>query len=105
MELRDYLMVGGFIITVGSMLIAIGGLVYSLKRVIHDVETIETDMTKLHDDITSHIGDTKSHVNHLYMLALENSIKDVKEGQKETNHKLDRIIEKLIDNPSMKRAD
>lgn len=104
-EIRDYFAIIASLIAIGAVLITAGGLVSAIKRVIADVAKLGVDMETNTKKLHEHIANQDAHVNHLYMKTLEDKISDVKQGNKEMNQKLDKIIERLIDNPALKRAE
>lgn len=94
---RDYISLAVFIITAGGGLIAVGGLIYSLKNVIGEVNDLREQIDTTKEALSKHTADKDAHVNHLYMASLKESIKELKDGNKEINTKLDRIAEKLYE--------
>lgn len=104
-ELKDYFYIIIALIGIGSMLITAGGLVYTIKGVVADVDKLGEKMEIHEKELQHHLANPDMHVNHLYMRTLEDKISDVKQGNKEMNSKLDKIIERLIDNPTLKRTE
>ena len=97
LTLKDWVAVGLFVITVSGGLLTAGGLIYALKSVLHDVNVLKSDIEEVKTSLTAHSSDSDRHVNHLHMSALKENIVELKEGYKEINQKLDRIVEKLYE--------
>lgn len=94
-NIRDYIALAGFLVSVGATLISIGALVYALRQVIKDVEVLDMEVGKVKENLKTHEGDKDAHVNHLYMASLRDTIKEVKEGNKEINQKLDSLLKEV----------